>query len=56
MIAYLTNEILRNANEIHFIPCDMMSLVILIVGSAMQKIDLRELTCQYPSYIKSGAK
>ena len=24
MIAYLTNKILRNANEIHFIPCDII--------------------------------
>ena len=23
-IAYLTNEILRNANEIHFIPCEII--------------------------------
>ena len=27
-----------------------------IVGSAMQKIDLRELTCQYPSHTRPGAK
>ena len=26
------------------------------VGSAMQKFDLRELTCQYPSHIKPSAK
>ena len=25
IVANLTNEILRNANEIHFIPCDIMS-------------------------------
>ena len=27
-----------------------------LVESTMQKIDLQELTCQYPSHIKSGAK
>ena len=26
------------------------------VESAIRKIDLRELTCQYPSHIKPGAK
>ena len=26
------------------------------VGSAIRKIDLRELTCQYPSHIEPGAK
>ena len=24
IVAYLTNETLRNANEIHFIPCDII--------------------------------
>ena len=28
----------------------------LKIGSAMRKIDLRELTCQYPLHIKPGAK
>ena len=27
-----------------------------VVGSAIPKIDLRELTCQYPSHIKPSAK
>ena len=30
--------------------------IVTTVGSAMRKIDLRELTCQYPSHIKPGAK
>ena len=44
--------------HVHVMAAILVVIIVLapMVGSAILKIDLRELTCQYPSHIKPGAK
>ena len=49
--------LIPGSNKSSIVPLGFLSYPIALkVGSAIRKIDLRELTCQYPSHIKPGAK
>ena len=63
VLAFLPGQLyVLTADEYIELAMDLLSFAciyityISMLGSAIPKNDLRELTCQYPSHIKSGAK